>query len=299
MTDASARAREILDAIERDASRRREAMTTPLSQLLRPAVAAPEPPAPTLTAAPVDAVPAPIAPPPAVAAPEDPYVLPAALRARAVAPVPEAMADVVSPPPPPPADQSPVAPSAPAPAPATSSAPPTHEAARLLALVDHVVEQTKHAQQRLEALDSAVTALSRRLGVEGELDRTPAAPAAPVMPVAPVAPAAPAARPEYREATAAGLLAPFAADLEPLERLEPLEDEPAAVSPPPVRRPPSTTHSDGARLVAIEMAVAGFSRGEVQDRLVREYGLTAPDGILDDVFGAGSRADSRMPWGAV
>jgi hypothetical protein len=293
MTDASARAREILDAIERDASRRREAMTTPLSQPLRPAVAAPEPPAPTLTAAPVDAVPAPIAPPPAVAAPEDPYVLPAALRARAVVPVPEAVAGVVSPPPPPPADESPVAPSAPAPGPATSSAPPTHEAARLLALVDHVVEQTKHAQQRLEGLDSAVTALSRRLGVEGELDRTP------VMPVSSVVPAAPAARPEDGEATAAGLLAPFAADLEPLERLEPLEDEPAAVSPPPVRRPPSTTHSDGARLVAIEMAVAGFSRGEVQDRLVREYNLTAPGAILDDVFGAGSRADSRMPWGAV
>ncbi|MCW2958682.1 MAG: hypothetical protein JWP18_1485 [Solirubrobacterales bacterium] len=231
MTDASARAREILDAIERDAFRRREAMTTPLSPPLRPAVAAPEPPVPTLTA--------------------------------------------------------------PAPDPATSSAPPTHEAARLLALVDHVVEQTKHAQQRLEALDSAVTALSRRLGVEGELDRTP------VMPVSSVVPAAPAARPEDGEATAAGLLAPFAADLEPLERLEPLEDEPAAVSPPPVRRPPSTTHSDGARLVAIEMAVAGFSRGEVQDRLVREYGLTAPGAILDDVFGAGSRADSRMPWGAV
>jgi hypothetical protein len=149
----------------------------------------------------------------------------------------------------------------------------------LLALVDHVVEQTKLAQQRLQTLDAAVTALSRRLGVEGEVDA--------------------AQSPQ----TDVEVLEPLE-DQELLEALEPLElrrREPlrAVPSPEPPRAAPAASRTDGARLVAIEMAVGGFSRGEVQDRLVREYGLREPGTILDDVFGVGSGADSRMPWGAV
>jgi hypothetical protein len=55
--------------------------------------------------------------------------------------------------------------------------------------------------------------------------------------------------------------------------------------------------SEGARLVAIEMAVGGASRGEVGERLTQEFGVVDPSVILDDVFGAGTAPGSRMPWG--
>jgi hypothetical protein len=48
--------------------------------------------------------------------------------------------------------------------------------------------------------------------------------------------------------------------------------------------------------MAIEMAVSGSSRGEVGDRLAHDFGVSDPTPFLDDVFGAGSADDSRMPW---
>ena len=52
----------------------------------------------------------------------------------------------------------------------------------------------------------------------------------------------------------------------------------------------------GARLVAIEMAVAGATRGEVALRLSRDFFGEDAAPILDDVFGAGSGGSTRMPW---
>src|SRR5215218_584751 len=52
-----------------------------------------------------------------------------------------------------------------------------------------------------------------------------------------------------------------------------------------------------ARLVAIEMAVGGSSRAEVEDHLRLQLGVAEPEPLLDDVFGAASHAGSRLAWG--
>jgi hypothetical protein len=52
-----------------------------------------------------------------------------------------------------------------------------------------------------------------------------------------------------------------------------------------------------ARLVAIEMAVGGSSRAEVEQHLRHELGVQEPEPLLDDVFGAASTAGSRLAWG--
>jgi hypothetical protein len=62
------------------------------------------------------------------------------------------------------------------------------------------------------------------------------------------------------------------------------------------RETPTLAATDSARLVAIEMAVAGSTRTEVALRLRDEFGLQRPDPILDDVFGPGTGPESRMPW---
>ncbi len=52
----------------------------------------------------------------------------------------------------------------------------------------------------------------------------------------------------------------------------------------------------GARLVALQMAVAGGNRGEVEAHLRRAFELEDASGILDDVFGQGTEPDTRVAW---
>jgi outer membrane biosynthesis protein TonB len=74
--------------------------------------------------------------------------------------------------------------------------------------------------------------------------------------------------------------------------------EPPAAKPPepasePIKaerraEPPAEqddSQFDGARLVALQMAVAGSTREEVEAELQRAFRLTDPSAILDDVFG--------------
>lgn len=49
-----------------------------------------------------------------------------------------------------------------------------------------------------------------------------------------------------------------------------------------------------ARLVALQMAVAGGNRAEVEGHLRRAFDVAAPGPILDDVFGAGTSAETRI-----
>jgi hypothetical protein len=49
---------------------------------------------------------------------------------------------------------------------------------------------------------------------------------------------------------------------------------------------PGDARFDGARLVALQMAVAGSTREEVHAELQRAFRLNDPSSILDDVFGA-------------
>ena len=48
--------------------------------------------------------------------------------------------------------------------------------------------------------------------------------------------------------------------------------------------------------MALQMAVAGGNRGEVEMHLRRAFDLEEPDGILDDIFGSGTTADKRVVW---
>jgi hypothetical protein len=52
----------------------------------------------------------------------------------------------------------------------------------------------------------------------------------------------------------------------------------------------------GIRLVALQMAVAGGNRGEVEEHLRRTFDVTDLGAILDDVFGQGSDDAKRVVW---
>ena len=60
------------------------------------------------------------------------------------------------------------------------------------------------------------------------------------------------------------------------------------------RREPD--HQLSARLVALQMAVAGGNRGEVEAHLMRTFALVDASTILDDVFGQGTDPGKRVAW---
>ena len=68
--------------------------------------------------------------------------------------------------------------------------------------------------------------------------------------------------------------------------------EPVQSAPEPPRRvdDKSDARFDGARLVALQMAVAGSTREEVHSELQRAFRLADPSSILDDVFGGPRRS---------
>jgi hypothetical protein len=68
--------------------------------------------------------------------------------------------------------------------------------------------------------------------------------------------------------------------------------EPVPSTPEPQRRADDKTDArfDGARLVALQMAVAGSTREEVHSELQRAFRLADPSSILDDVFGGPRRS---------
>jgi hypothetical protein len=64
-------------------------------------------------------------------------------------------------------------------------------------------------------------------------------------------------------------------------------------APAPERGP----EPEAARLVAIEMAVGGASRGEVERHLERQFGEQAEPSLLDGVFGPDRDSTTRLTWG--
>lgn len=72
--------------------------------------------------------------------------------------------------------------------------------------------------------------------------------------------------------------------------------------PRPTHRHPSGHHSpdelpvDDARLIAIQMAAGGNTRGQVQEQLLAKFPGLESRPILDQVFGTGSAEDARVPW---
>ena len=68
----------------------------------------------------------------------------------------------------------------------------------------------------------------------------------------------------------------------------------------PSPAPPATGWRplDEARMVAIQLAASGATRAAVREHLHRELGVRESSGLLDEVFGAGSGDDARVPWTA-
>ena len=67
----------------------------------------------------------------------------------------------------------------------------------------------------------------------------------------------------------------------------PQDTAPAAPPPPSGAQSAATIPSDGARLLAAQMAVAGSSREEIETRLRDEFGIQDAGPILDGILGPG------------
>jgi hypothetical protein len=79
------------------------------------------------------------------------------------------------------------------------------------------------------------------------------------------------------------------------------EPEPAPVAEPLAVEEPSggsDAAHDAARLVAIEMAVAGDTREGVGRRLRDEFGIRDPSSLLDDAFGPDPGSPGHRAYGA-
>jgi len=108
-----------------------------------------------------------------------------------------------------------------------------------------------------------------------------------------VLPAEPAAEPEGPAAAAEGEPGE-GPDVVRLDRREEPPSAEAEADAPGARR--EADQQLGARLVALQMAVAGGNRGEVEVHLRRTFDLADPSSILDDVFGQGTDAEKRVAW---
>jgi len=188
----------------------------------------------------------------------------------------------------------------------------------IVARLDRAEDVRRQLQTLADALGESAERLATevRVGTPAPTVRSPSAPAPPAAqpPMAEPAPAPEAPAPDIAApdpgAPAPGALEdappPVPSDLaEPaaapgagasevvrIDRREPPAPEPAAGVPD--RREADEQLS--ARLVALQMAVAGGARGEVEVHLQRTFDLEDLTSILDDVFGQGTDADKRVAW---
>ena len=76
--------------------------------------------------------------------------------------------------------------------------------------------------------------------------------------------------------------------------------QPQPPQPPPEIRGRSARTTwrdlDDARMVAIQMASSGSTRGDVRGHLSRNLGIPDPERTLDEIFGAGTGDEARVPW---
>jgi len=82
-----------------------------------------------------------------------------------------------------------------------------------------------------------------------------------------------------------------------LEELSASLDELARRVEPSPPASPAQAVGDEPRLRAVEMAVAGATRGEVDASLAGQLADPQRAALLDDLFGAGTPAGARLPWG--
>ncbi len=178
-------------------------------------------------------------------------------------------------------------------------------AEKIVARLDRADEVRKQLQGLADALGETAEELAVELRQQPEpqaavSEPAPAAEAAPVTEPPPPPPAdAPVGVDEAVPAppAAAEPPPPPEAESEVVELAEATgAPAPETAPPPPAeeRREPDDQLS--ARLVALQMAVAGGNRGDVEGHLRQTFGIDDPSSILDDVFGPGSDSDKRVAW---
>lgn len=144
-------------------------------------------------------------------------------------------------------------------------------------------------------------------------------------PLAPAAPAVPATRPPVQQQPARYDVRPPAADPYQPAQHQPQPQQPSYPHPArtdagwrgsggqaavpvgsatpvdPAQTQPQSADTgwreqDEARMVAIQMAATGATRGSVREHLHRALGLRDTGAVLDEVFGPGSGEDAQVPW---
>jgi vacuolar-type H+-ATPase subunit H len=187
------------------------------------------------------------------------------------------------------------------------------ERLQLLAqMTDGIVERTEMLFERIDAtghvrrqfddllrsLGEAAENVGRESGTRRAAPRSTAhvPRSAPSVPPPPAPPPRPTVTHTARPASAS--VRPAAPAPAPAPPPPPRHD-PVPPRPEPVQRVPEPEHRvddhndarfDGARLVALQMAVAGSTREEVHAELQRAFRLADPSSILDDVFGGPRRS---------
>jgi len=279
--DAGARVESILDKVDREVARRRaqqQQSPPPIPEALQ------------------DAAPAPVAPP---------AVPPAAAAPPAAPPAPAPAAPAPVPAPEPGRPISLTDPNAPTPVTTQELSSGLAAARRRLAIVN---TQLDELASEIEALnDQARRIREERLAQSARpalsprpvtlADQEASAPEPIPIPVEPAP--GPAALPT----AAASIPAPEEPARPPLGAPEPIPEPPKQESPtagmrvrprPPAQSQRRVPAADQARLVAVELAVSGQTRGDVAELLAAQYADVDPQAILDSLFGPGTPPSARM-----
>ncbi len=153
---------------------------------------------------------------------------------------------------------------------------------RISELSDSILERGEQILTRLDHAEDVRRQLQELVNGLGETASRLAADARgeSVRPAAQPAPEPVELRPEPAPAPVA--------EVEDVEEV--VEEETAAI------RGETDDDELAARLVALQMAVAGANRGDVEVHLQRNFSLTDAATVLDDVFGRGTDSDKRVTW---
>jgi hypothetical protein len=184
---------------------------------------------------------------------------------------------------------------------------------RIAQLSDTLIERTEGVVAQIEETALVRESFGRLLRaladaadrVTAEITAAPMPPPAPEPPAAPdpFAPAAPepAVPPPFTQAPTPPPPVP-----EPLARVpEPPPDSPAEppapeAATPPAQPAPTPPNPDRAwieaRQAAIQMAAAGNTRAQVEAHLRGFLNVSDPSALLDQVFGAATAGEARVPW---
>lgn len=173
---------------------------------------------------------------------------------------------------------------------------------QLMARAEEVLERLEYAVPVKEGFENLVRALgetAERLAREdySEFAPPPWGGGPPPAPQAPP-PAPPVAPPAPSDATG-GFVSPPISQPPPA----PHQPAPAPQQPPPPAQPapagaaqgPGWQELDDVHRIAIQMATAGSTRGEVEAHLAQTPAPTRSS-VLDEIFGPGTGPETRVPW---